>query len=99
MKLIREGNRKGLPVEKLLEPDESIGGSSIAFIELRNKLAHGNFAGVLGFEERGAPDYSEEAKEVALKQLTKAEEFEVEWYNTAPDVQLHRIVHHRWPGL
>jgi hypothetical protein len=91
MKLLRLGKRNGLPIDRLLEPGESLQAKSIAFLNLRNRIAHGNLAGLIGFEHRGTPDYSPEARDVALKHLSKTEQFEVDWYNTAPDVQDRRI--------
>jgi hypothetical protein len=99
MKLLREAKRKGLPVELLLGAGESFDRTvtGIEFIELRNRIAHGNLSGMLGFEHNGTPDYSPAAKEAAFNHLRKAEEFFVGWFNTSPDVQENRIRHHRWP--
>jgi hypothetical protein len=97
MKFLKEAGRKGFPVARLLGTGESFGGASIEFIELRNRIAHGNLSGIVGFEHRGTPDYSPEARERALNHLRKAEDFVVDWYNTSPDVQERRIRHHRWP--
>ena len=66
MKLIRDGKRKSLPVDRLLDSGESFTRLSIAFIELRNRLAHGNLTNVIGFEHHGTPDYSLAAQELAL---------------------------------
>src|ERR1035438_9589791 len=44
MKLVRAGQRNGLPVDRLLDAGESLGTKSIAFIEMRNRTAHGNLA-------------------------------------------------------
>ena len=98
MKLLREASDKGLPVDRLLAPGESLKEASIEFIDLRNRLAHGNLSGIIGFEQSGTPDYSAEAREAALIHMKKAETFVMEWYNTAPDVQERCIVRHRWPG-
>ena len=98
LKLVRTAERHGLPVHQLLNQGEGLTGKSLAFIDLRNRIAHGNLAGLIGFEHEGTPDYSAHAREVALEHLEKAERFEVEWYNTSPDVQERRIIHHRWPS-
>jgi len=79
-------------VNKLL----SDGRASIEFIDLRNRIAHGNLEGIVGFEHTGSPDYSGEARVAALSHMKKAEAFAMEWYNTVPDVQERRIVHHQW---
>jgi hypothetical protein len=98
LKLVRLADRRGLPVKQLMDDSESLKGKSLAFIDLRNRIAHGNLAGLIGFEHQGTPDYSARARDIALEHLTKAERFEVEWYNTSPDVQDRRILHHRWPS-
>jgi hypothetical protein len=97
MKQLREGDLKGLPLKALLGPGESLRDKSIEFIDLRNRLAHGNLQGIVGFEHTGTPDYSEDARETALSHMKKAEAFVMEWYNTSPDVQDRRIVDHTWP--
>ena len=97
MKLVRTGQRAGLPISTLLEGHETVATNSIAFIELRNRIAHGNLTGIVGFENRGTPDYSQQARTIALKHLLKAERFVIEWYNTSPDVQQRKIIRHRWP--
>lgn len=97
MKLLRDAAGRGLPVSSLLAKDESLRAATIEFVELRNRLAHGNLAGIIGFEDNSAPDYSEEAREIALVQMKKADVFVMNWYNTAPDVQERRILHGRWP--
>jgi hypothetical protein len=99
MKLVRAGQRNGVPVDRLFDAGEGLTTRSIAFIELRNRIAHGNLTDLVGFEHSGTPDYSPEAREVALKHLAKAENFVVEWYNTSPDVQDRRIMRHRWPTI
>lgn len=97
MKLLRDAAGKGLPVHCLLAPGESLKAATIEFVELRNRLAHGNLAGIIGFEHNGTPDYSAEAREGALAQMKKATAFVMDWYNTSPDVQERQIVRHRWP--
>jgi hypothetical protein len=99
MKLVRDAERKGLPVVHLLGVRESLRGASIEFVELRNRIAHGNLSGLVGFEHSGTTDYSSTAREVAFDHLRKAEEFLVNWYNTSPDVQQRKITNHRWPTL
>jgi hypothetical protein len=97
MKLLRDADGKGLPVQRLLAEGESLRGASIEFVDLRNRLAHGNLAGIVGFEHNGTPDYSAEARKAALVQMKKATAFVMEWYNTSPDVHERRIVRHQWP--
>jgi hypothetical protein len=97
MRLVRAGKKNGLPVDKLLDVSEGFTAQSIAFIDLRNKIAHGNLTGLIGFEGSGTPDYSPQARKSALKQLAKAETFVVEWYNSSPDVQEGRITGRHWP--
>ena len=99
IKLVRAGQRNGLPVDHLLDAGESLRAQSIAFIELRNRIAHGNLTNIVVFEDSGTPGYLAEAREVALKHLAKAQNFEVEWYNSSPDVQERRILLHRWPTI
>ena len=76
MKTLRAANTAGLPVKRLLEPGETLKERDILFVDLRHRIAHGNLKGLTGFEDRGATDYSLEAREVALKHLEKAELFE-----------------------
>jgi hypothetical protein len=97
-KLLKEGAAKGLPVQQLLDADETLPAASIEFVDLRNRVAHGNLRGIVGLEHTGTPDYSSQGRLAALNQLKKAEAFVMEWYNTAPDVQEGKIVHHRWPS-
>lgn len=96
MKLLRTAGDRGLPTRQLLAKGESLTSTSIGFIKLRHQIAHGNLAGIIGFEGT-LPDYSIEAREAALSHLEKAEQFVIEWYNTSPDVQDRRIMHRRWP--
>jgi hypothetical protein len=63
MKLLGDAAGKGLPVHCLLAEGESLRAASIGFVDLRNRLAHGNLAGIIGFELNGTPDYSAEARE------------------------------------
>jgi hypothetical protein len=46
-------------------------------------VAHGDIADIF----RNLTDYDLVAEQEALDQLTKANRFLVEWFNTAPDVQ------------
>jgi hypothetical protein len=97
MKLLKAGSKNGLPVHCLFGQGESLKARSAEFIDLRNRIAHGNLDGIIGFEEDGTPDYSFESRVKALTQMRKATAFVMEWYNTSPDVQQRRIVHGRWP--
>jgi len=97
-KLLKKGRKNGLPIDRLLSEGESLQGKKeIEFVDLRNRLAHGNLRDLMGFEHTGTTDYSGKARKVALDHLRKSDEFLVEWYNTSPDVQEGRIMHGRWP--
>jgi hypothetical protein len=85
---------QGLPVEVLLSQDENLAHAQpIRFVERRNKVAHGEIAHMI----RNLVDYDPAAEQEALDQLSKAERFVVDWFNTAPDVQDCSIQGHRWP--
>jgi hypothetical protein len=42
-------------------------------------------------------DYNKNAEVEALDQASMAQNFIIEWFNTAPDVQEGHIANHRWP--
>jgi hypothetical protein len=86
--------RLGLPVLSLCSDGESLETNSpLAFIERRNKVAHGEVLPMLST----LSDYDAKAEQEALDQILKGQRFIIEWFNTAPDVQEGLIVNHQWP--
>jgi hypothetical protein len=84
----------GLPTEKLLMADDDLDGRlPIAFVELRNKVAHGEIAHFV----RDLSDFDQAAAEAATVQELKMRHFVSEWFNTAPDVQEGHIRENSWP--
>ncbi len=55
----------------------------IVFVELRNKVAHGETAHLI----TDLSDYDPAAAQMATDQQGKMRRFVSEWFNTAPDVQ------------
>lgn len=97
-KLLRRAEKMGLPVQYLLSPGETFKtDKSARFVVLRNQLAHGNLESVIEFKAGGATDYNADARLVALDQINKSQAFEVEWFNTAPDIQNGLVKRRRWP--
>jgi hypothetical protein len=95
---LRTAQKRGLPVDQLLGASDDLKrDDTVRFLMLRNQLAHGNLDGLIEFGGGGPTDYYEGARTAALEHLMKAAKFEVEWYNTAPDVQEGRITNGRWP--
>ena len=91
--LITAGNL-GLPVQYLCSAGEQIQSTPpLLFVERRNKVAHGDVGHML----TDMSDYDAKAEEEALDQIQKAQRFNIEWFNTAPDVQERHIANHRWP--
>lgn len=86
MRLLRDAAAKGLPVAELLGDGETLKAASVEFIDLRNRIGHGNLSGIIGFEHNGTPDYLAEAREAALCHMRKATAFVMASYNTSPDV-------------
>jgi len=92
---LRVARERGLPVHTLLSPGEDLCRlQPIAFVELRNKVAHGE----IGHFVRDLSDYDPDAARLATEQDSKMRHFVSEWYNTAPDVQEGHIRNHRWPS-
>ena len=84
----------GLPIAPLISAGEDIDSRRpIRFVERRNKVAHGDVADML----RSLSDYDPHAEDEAYDQLIKAENYCVEWFNGAPDVQQSHIQSHTWP--
>jgi hypothetical protein len=98
-KLMRTAQDRGLPVDRLLEgADDFKTDNSVTFLRLRNQIAHGNLDGIIDLTREGfALDYSRKAAKLALAHLNNADEFILEWFNTAPDVQQRRIRRGLWP--
>lgn len=85
----------GLPVNTLLSAGDNLDSSTpIAFVELRNKVAHGEITHLV----RDLSDYDPDAARLASEQDAKMRHFISEWYNTAPDVQEGHIRNHQWPS-
>lgn len=85
----------GLPAHLLICDDENLGDpTAVRFVKRRNKVAHGDIADIF----RNLTDYDPVAEQEALDQLTKADHFLVEWFNTAPDVQEGHISRRLWPS-
>ncbi len=83
-------------MEGLLSEDDDLDGQKpIAFVELRNKVAHGEIARLVNT----LSDFDPSAKELAAGQEMKMRKFFSEWFNTAPDIQPGNIKDHRWPDL
>ena len=91
---LRKAGENGLPVHALLSPRDDINSKkSIAFVELRNKIAHGEILHLID----GLSDYDPGAEQMATDQETKMRLFVSEWFNTAPDVQERHIRNNQWP--
>jgi hypothetical protein len=84
----------GLPADALLSPGDDLNSSKpIAFVEFRNKIAHGEITHLVS----DLSDYDPSAEQMAAHQETKMRRFVSEWFNTAPDVQDGHIRKNRWP--
>jgi hypothetical protein len=91
---LRIAREHGLPTDALMsEGDDLDSEKPIAFVELRNKVAHGEIANFVST----LSDYDPGAKEFAAEQEEKMRKFVSEWFNTAPDVQDGHIRDNRWP--
>ena len=66
----------------------------IAFVELRNKVAHGEITHLVN----DLSDYDPTAARLAAEQENKMRRFVSQWFNTAPDVQDGHIRRNRWPA-
>ena len=85
---------KGLPSDVLLSPGEKFNSQKpIAFVNLRNKVMHGNITYLV----TNLSDYDPEAERLATEQDEKMRKFVSEWFNTAPDVQDGHIHNNQWP--
>jgi len=91
---LRIARDNGLPSNALLSSGEDLDGQKpIAFVEVRNKIAHGDVAHFVS----DLSDYDPGAKRIADEQALKMRKFVSEWFNTAPDVQDGHIRNNRWP--
>lgn len=92
---LRIARENGLPTDALISTGHDLDGDQpISFVELRNKVAHGeitHFVNTLS-------DYDPNAAQVPGEQESKMRHFVSEWFNTAPDVQEGHIRQNRWPA-
>jgi hypothetical protein len=81
---LRVARENGLPVDALLEAGDNLSSDDpIAFVHLRNKVAHGEIEPFIS----DLSDYDPAAEKLANEHESKMRKFVSEWYNTAPDVQ------------
>lgn len=93
---LRIARDNGLPTDALLSAGEDLESKTpIAFVELRNKVAHGE----IGHLVNTLSDYDPRAAELATEQDRKMRAFVSGWFNTAPDVHEGHIRGYRWPDL
>jgi hypothetical protein len=92
-KTLEYAQARGLPVQVLLSPSETIGKGRPLFVDRRHKTAHGDIANIIAT----LSDYDPGAEAAALDQIKKASRFICEWFNTSPDVQQKRVTNHQWP--
>lgn len=91
LRIVRE---IGLPTDALLSPGDNLDtNKAIAFVEFRNKIAHGEIAHLVS----DLSDYDPSAEQMAVDQESKMRSFVSQWFNTAPDVQEGHIRKNRWP--
>jgi hypothetical protein len=91
---LRIALQHGLPVRTLLSLDEDLGGKlPLVFVDLRNKVAHGQISHLV----RDLSDYDAGAERLASEQHKKMHDFIIAWFNAAPDVQEGHIRNHQWP--
>ena len=91
---LRKAGENGLPIHALLSPGDDLNGKRpIVFVELRNKIAHGEILELVD----ELSDYDPSAEQMATDQETKMRLFVSEWFNTGPDVQEGYIRNNQWP--
>jgi hypothetical protein len=91
---LRVAKAQGLPVGMLLEDGDDLDTDEpIAFVRLRNKVAHGEIDALHIVD---LSDYDATAEKLANEHEKKMRRFVAEWYNTAPDVQEGHIRGHKW---
>jgi hypothetical protein len=89
---LRTARENGLPTDKLLSPGDDLNERRpIAFVELRNKIAHGEITHLV----TALSDYDPSVEQMAADQENKMRQFVSEWFNTAPDVQEGHIRRNR----
>ena len=92
---LRLAQEKCLPTDALMsEGDDLDSREPISFVEVRNKIAHGEIAQLV----TALSDYCPSAARLAAQQEAKMRRFVSEWFNTAPDVQEGHIRQNRWPN-
>jgi hypothetical protein len=92
---LRVAREYGLPTNALISAGDDLDSDTpIAFVELRNKVAHGEVAHLVNT----LSDYDPSAAQIATDQEGKMRSFVSEWFNTAPDVQEGHIRENRWPS-
>ena len=81
---LRVAGKHGLPSDALVEAGDDLSSNNpIAFVRLRNKVAHGEIEQFIS----DLSDYDPAAERLANEHEGKMRKFVSEWYNTAPDVQ------------
>lgn len=91
---IQIARQQGLPTSALISAGDDVDSDTpIAFVELRNKVAHGEITHFIN----DLSDYDPIAAQMAAEQESKMRRFVSEWFNTAPDVQEGHIRQNRWP--
>lgn len=91
---LRIAREHGLPIQALLSAGDDLDSETpVGFVQLRNKVAHGEISQLVS----DLSDYDPSAEELARGQDNKMRHFLSEWYNTAPDVQEGHIRNHQWP--
>ena len=94
-KNLRIARQNGLPADALLSADDDLDSHTpIAFVELRNKVAHGEIKHLI----KDLSDFDPIAAQLAMDQESKMRRFVSEWFNTAPDVQQGYIRDYQWPS-
>jgi len=95
MRTLRIARENGLPTDALLSARDDLDSNTpIGFVELRNKVAHGEVAHLVS----DLSDYDPSAERMAADQESKMRRFVSEWFNTAPDVQDGHICKNQWPA-
>jgi len=91
---LKIAQQNGLPVHALMDKGDDLGSKTpIVFVELRNKVAHGEIDNLVN----DLSDYDPKAEQMAADQEKKMRHFVSEWFNSAPDVQDGHIRKNRWP--
>lgn len=91
---LRIARENGLPANALLSQREDLESKvAIGFVEIRNKVAHGEISHLVG----DLSDYDPAAEQIATAQGEKMRRLVSEWFNTAPDVQEGHIRNNQWP--